>query len=129
MQTYVDNLLTKHKGTTDNALCTLRSALENMALPMKPCSIKEARNAAIKGRGLVEHAEMEQDDLDLLKKIKATSFSGALRMPWYSSTRKQCTGPSFVYFPMQPLYATGARPQTGQQLHKQMPSNLKRKAD
>ena len=105
MQTYADNLLTKQKGTTDNALGTFRSTLRDVVAkqkpnhrywgPVKPCSIKEARNAATKRRKLVEHAEMEPADLDLLKRIKATTFDGSVRMPWYvsgSHARKQCTG-------------------------------------
>jgi hypothetical protein len=87
VQGYMAKLFLK-TASKDNTLMCVKAGLPMLRLQASRGS-RYHRDQARKKRRLVEDAKMEDADVELIKKVRGTSLSGATRMPWYANTTHQ----------------------------------------
>ena len=87
VQGYMARLWSK-TVSKDNTMICVKAGLPMLKLQASAGS-RHHRFQARKRRRLVEDAQMEDADVELIKKVQGTSLSGATRMPWYAKTKHQ----------------------------------------
>lgn len=56
---------------------------------LQPGGARDNRDQARKKRKVVEHADMEPGDRELIRKVRATSLDQSTKMPWFATTKAQ----------------------------------------
>ena len=75
-------------ASKDNTMICVKAGLPMLRLKASAGS-RYHREQARKKRRLVEDAQMEDADVELIKRVRRTSLSGASKMPWYAKTKHQ----------------------------------------